>query len=204
MADEKSSSDIVDELKIKDFPTILILKTGEKRPIIFKEKIGYRNLFDWLNIYSEQFVAGGDAQAQESDKPWLEESVPELVAKSSQDICFAVSKALCVIIFAEEKPADEIRETIKDIRRSYANKLGRGLEYKFMWLDVNKQKEWVGKFEITSTPSFVILNPGRRKRFIKQEGEFTFEAMNTQMEKISGGDARFQALKPNELPKLDN
>ena len=202
MANKDNCDDLVHEYKVTNFPSIILVKSHEKKPYYYDKKIGYQNLFDWLNIYSEQFVSGGSNIMQE-DKPWLSESVPELNIKSANDICLGTQKTLCVVIFNKEKPGDEVIKAVKEVRREYQNNLGgRGFEYSFMWINSDTQTEWVEKFEITTTPSFVILNPGRRKRYIKEDTKLTYDTMFNQMEKISGGDARFKPLRPNETPQL--
>lgn len=34
------------------FPTILVVKPGQKKPIKFEEKVEYQELFEFLNRYS--------------------------------------------------------------------------------------------------------------------------------------------------------
>ena len=51
-------------------------------------------------------------------------------------------------------------------------------------------------------PKLIILNPGKRKRFLLHEGEITEKSIETTLDKILGGDARFKAIKGNKLPDL--
>jgi hypothetical protein len=48
----------------------------------------------------------------------------------------------------------------------------------------------------------VVLNPGKRKRFLLHEGEITEAAIEGTLDKILGGDARFKNIKGNKLPDL--
>ena len=41
----------------------------------------------------------------------------------------------------------------------------------------------------------VVLNPGKRKRFMLHEGEIAEKAIELTLDKILGGDARFKAIK---------
>lgn len=92
---------------------------------------------------------------------------------------------------------------MKDIRREYDNKLGgRSVSFKFMWLDTTTQAEWVTKFKAPTSASTVVLNTGRRKRYLLTEGVPSYDSLNGLLEKILGGDARFTPLRPNQLPKL--
>jgi hypothetical protein len=56
-----SSTDdiLVKRYRINDFPKIIIVKATERKPIPYKGNIKYHNIFEFLNIYSETFVAGG-------------------------------------------------------------------------------------------------------------------------------------------------
>ena len=50
----------------------------------------------------------------------------------------------------------------------------------------------------------IILNPGKRKRFLKHEGDISGKAIEQTLDKILGGDARFKTIKGNKLPALVN
>jgi len=156
-----------------------------------------------LNIHSEQFVpGGGNAADGPGDKPWLNEAVPELHGKSSDDVCFAHQKTLCVMLVHQGKPENSLIDTLKDVRREYENKLDRSVSFKFMWIDSQTQKEFTGAFK-ASSPSIIILNHGRRTRYLHVEGKPTYTSITSQLEKILGGDARFSPLR-TELPKLND
>lgn len=46
------------------------------------------------------------------------------------------------------------------------------------------------------------MNPGKRKRFLIHEGPITEAGIETTLDKILGGDARFKTIKGNALPAL--
>lgn len=48
----------------------------------------------------------------------------------------------------------------------------------------------------------MVLNPGKRKRFLLHEGEIDADGIQKTLDKILGGDARFKAIKGNKLPAL--
>lgn len=70
-----SDSILVDRYGIKKFPTVIVVKTGEKKPIFFTGKeFNFENLFEFLNIYSEVFVPGGGSSLDSSaTKSWMTE-----------------------------------------------------------------------------------------------------------------------------------
>lgn len=44
---------LTDKYAVKQFPTIMVIKTGEKKPILYKKKeFDFENIFEFLNIYS--------------------------------------------------------------------------------------------------------------------------------------------------------
>lgn len=96
-----------------------------------------------MNVYSEVYVPGGGASTDSAaTKQWLTEIVPELNMMSANDICLKQESILCVILLDSEKPARENIEAMKELHREFDNKIHRGLEYKFMWLNAEREKDW--------------------------------------------------------------
>ena len=171
----KESKDVFHKYNIKNTPKIIVLKTGDKKPAEYSGEITYAAIFDYLNVFSEQYVVGGGSSFDTAgSKPWLTEAIPELNSKSAKDICLGAEGVLCVIIFNKEKPSKTALDTVKEVRRQYDNKLDRGLKYNFMWLNSPSQKNWASFFGVTSLPTTVILNPGKRKRYLTIPGDLEF------------------------------
>jgi len=84
----KSQSDVVGKFSVKKFPSIILQKTGDRKPHIYDGPIKFKDIFEWCNIFSEQFVFGGGSSADGAGvAPWLNEAVPELNSKSAKDVC---------------------------------------------------------------------------------------------------------------------
>jgi hypothetical protein len=85
----RNSDDIlVGKYSIKKFPSLIVVKTGEKKPFVYSGKYDFSDLFEFLNIYSEVFVPGGGSSLDSSaTKQWMTETFPEFQFKSSKDIC---------------------------------------------------------------------------------------------------------------------
>ena len=68
-----TDSVLIGKYMVTSFPSVLVLKTGERRPIVYKEKtFDFRNLFEFLNVYSEVFVPGGGSSLDSSaTKQWM-------------------------------------------------------------------------------------------------------------------------------------
>lgn len=198
----KDQSDLITTYAIKKFPTILVLKSGLKRPAYFTKEPTFKNLFEFMNIWSEQFVPT-DQDTKTETKSWLFEPLPELTSKSAGDICLNLDKTLCVIIFAPVQPDAQTIENVKSLKAEFTSRMENALAYKFMWIDSKKQSHWVRDLQVDSSDkiSVRVLNPGRRKRYVKMEEAYSYDGVKRVLEKISGGDARFVNIN-RELPKL--
>ena len=193
----KESTEVVEHFGVSKYPTILIHKQGSKKPEVYKGEIKFQPLFDFLNIHSEQFVPKSSSNSNEEEKTWVYEILPELHAKSIDDICVGLTKTLCVILFAEEKPEKSMITAIKALKNRYEVGRDDALKFKFMWLNKTQHKEWSQQFKIDSSLQIqaAVLNPGRRKRFVLVEGEFSESSVSKMLERILGGDARFTRLR---------
>ena len=198
----KENTDLVQNYNVKKFPTVLVLKAGIKKPNLFTKEPTFKNLYEFMNIFSEQFVPT-DSETSTEAKSWLFEPVPELTSKSGNDICIGQDKTLCVILFTPQKPEGDILETLKSLKVDFTSRMEGSLSYKFMWINSKRQSHWVRDLGVDDTDALTVrvLNPGRRKRYVKMEEKFSFNAVTKVLEKISGGDARFININ-RDLPKL--
>lgn len=46
-----------------------------------------------------------------------------------------------------------------------------------MWLDVDTESNWEKLFKFEEYPALIILNPGRRKRYVLHEGGLDFASI---------------------------
>lgn len=202
-----SESSLVKKYKVKEFPSLYLVKPEEK-PRKYDGEINYLGISNFINVYSEIFDFGdsaGEPQESAASKPWMSEKLPELTDASSKDICFS-KKGLCVILFNKEKPSDALIDTLAAVREEFISNLdGRGPEFSFMWVDANLQDKFVTTFEITDFPSLIVLNAGKRKKYMSHpEEEVTHESLSSLLSTITGGNGRFKKVKGNELPPLQN
>ena len=192
-----TSTEVVDHFSVKKFPSILLHKQGLKKPLTYTGELKFQQLFDFLNIHSEQFVPKSSGNSNEEEKTWVYEILPELHARSVDDICVGTTKTLCVILFANEKPAKSMISEIKSLKNTYEVGRDDALKFKFMWLNKQQHKEWTEQFGIDTSIDVqaAVLNPGRRKRFVRIDGEFSEKSVSKMLERILGGDARFTRLR---------
>jgi len=54
-----SETALTKRYRVKEFPKIIVVKATERKPIPYKGALNYPDLFKFLNVYSETFVAGG-------------------------------------------------------------------------------------------------------------------------------------------------
>jgi len=73
-----------------------------------------------------------------------------------------------------------------------------------MWLDASAEPGFSGMFGLPEEdlPKVVILNPGKRKRFLVHDKSINENDISATMDKILGGDAKFTNIKGNELAAL--
>jgi|DEB0MinimDraft_12_1074336.scaffolds.fasta_scaffold61449_3 hypothetical protein len=93
---------------------------------------------------------------------------------------------------------------MKSVGEGFASKISRGISFYFSWIDATEESGFASTFDIPEAemPSIIVLNPGKRKRFLVHEGDITAEAIEKTLDKILGGDARFKTIKGNKLPEL--
>jgi len=199
----KNESDVVNKFNVKKFPSIVLSKTGDRKPHVYEGALKFKDIFDWANVHSEEFVYGGGSSAEGNGvAPWLNEAVPELHSKSSVDVCLGFEGALCVIMFSDEKPDKNTIDMLKDVRRVYDAKTDRAILFKFMWLNADKEVHWAQKFKHESNPAIYVMNPGRRKRYLTHEGDMSYDSLFNTLEKIVGGDGRFTMVQGNQVPEF--
>lgn len=74
-----------------------------------------------------------------------------------------------------------------------------------MRLDATAEPEFAGlfKLEADSLPAFVVLNPGKKKRFLVSQKEMSANGISETLDIILGGDARFTRIK-SDIPAFTN
>jgi len=74
-----------------------------------------------------------------------------------------------------------------------------------MWVDVNLHEEWAKTFEIEEFPQVIVLNHGKRKKFMAHKEELVTESsLSSLLNSIIGGNGRFKRIEGNKLPLLKN
>ena len=197
---------ITSKYKVKKFPKIMAIGT-DKKTKFYEGEMKYRSIMDFVNVYSETFFRVGEESTpnEEPKKPWMTEKFPEYTKESAGTLCFNVDGALCVLIINKEKPNDEIQNTMNSIQNWLNPKIGRGIKYKFGWLDSTKQNAIITSFGLNKGdgPKLVLINRGSRKRFHLYDGDITETNLQKLFDSLASGDLRFKAFKGNKIPELD-
>jgi hypothetical protein len=192
-----SEADLVKKYKVKEYPTILVIKTNEPKPIFYKGDIKYQQIFEFLNVYAETFVPGGDKL--NTNKPWLNEAVPELTSKSASDLALKTDGKLNVIYLSKEAPDDSVKDQITPLitNNKYEN-------YKYSWLNVDLEPQWAKLFnKVDEYPKIVVVSFGKRKKYVVHEYDLTTSGISSTLEKINNGDAHFITIK-GEVPTFQH
>ena len=94
-------------------------------------------------------------------------------------------------------------DRLNNVGQTFSSKISRGISFYFSWIDASTEPEFTSTFELEgSTPHVVVLNPGKRKRFLVHEGDLSEAAIALTLDKILGGDAKFKNIKGNTLAPL--
>lgn len=88
------------------------------------------------------------------------------------------------------------------VAQRFTSKISRGIQFIHSWLSAADEPEFAKVFAQEDLPKIVMLNPGKRKRFLVHEGDLTADGIETTFNKVLGGDARFKNIKGNKLPDL--
>lgn len=193
---------LLSKYKVKTFPAFVILKQGEKKPLVYTgDDFSYAALFEFINVYSETFVFEQTEEPVESraSKPWLSEPVPFLSKDSANDLCLKKDGVLCVIYAVPDAKqfSHDVVMAMLNTQDAFTSKIERGITFMFMRLDVSADPEFssIFNFEEGEVPGIVLLNPGKKKRYLKHEYEMTFDGLTQTLDKVLGGDARFKVVK---------
>lgn len=88
--------------------------------------------------------------------------------------------------------------------QAFASKISRGINFYFMWLDASAEPSFFKMFDVKgeNLPKVVILNPGKRKRYLVHEKGINELDISQTLDRILGGDAKFINIKGNNLAPL--
>merc|ERR1719189_408058 len=210
----EEDTEICSKFKIKKFPTV-IMQRGAKAETkeVYSGDMTFKPLMDWVNLHSESGMGdkvssagGGKEESVEEAKPWLVQEVPELTAKSHNDICFK-GEGLCVIYLKDGDLSQQETEMLTGLSKKFTSQLSdRGAKMKWMWMNLAVEAEYKKLFEPAVLPSAVVFNPHKRLRFTKldhgedNEVKGDEQSITNLLDKVLGGDARFKMVPGQKLP----
>merc|ERR1740120_339512 len=211
----EEDKDIIAKFKVKKFPTVM-MQRGAKAEIkeTYTGEMKFKPLMDWVNLHSESGMgdkmagAGGkEEESIEDAKPWLVQEVPELTAKSHNDVCFK-GEGLCVIYLKEGMITQDETDMLSGLSKKFTSQLSdRGAKMKWMWMNLQVETRYKDLFEPAMLPSAVVFNPHKRLRFTKLDHGEDNEVKGDQqgleklLDKVLGGDARFKMVPKQTLPE---
>jgi len=131
---------------------------------------------------------------------------PFLTKDSGNDVCLKKDGTLCVV-YVLPNAADSsnvVMDALDQVKSSFMSKIERGITFSFVRLDVSREPQFASMLtdNTSSLPMIAVLNPGKRKRYLKHEGGLSVAEITSTLDKILGGDAKFKAIKDNELKPL--
>ena len=208
----ETESALASKFKVKAYPAIFLIKSKDAPPQKYPSStdFSYQGIFEFINIYSETFVfkGGEDEVVSAATKPWMSEKLPLITQDSANDICLKKEGALCVVYVVKDQASkdQDVVNVLNEISQSISSKIQRGISFSFVLLDASQEPEFAGLFGIQAEelPKIVILNPGKRKRFLVHGQGLTEPEISQTLDKIQGGDAKFTNIKGNKLPELQS
>eukprot|EP00917_Polyrhabdina_sp_WS-2016_P028852 GHVP01061423.1.p1 GENE.GHVP01061423.1~~GHVP01061423.1.p1 ORF type:complete len:416 (+),score=82.91 GHVP01061423.1:1568-2815(+) len=195
------TSAIKKSLRVTEMPKLIVLREEKSAPEFFRGNVkNYLEMFEFLNIRSETFVKGGGFQeGLVSEKPWLDETFPEMTFLSVNDIC-KKKKSFCAILFTDS--ADKLSADEHNLLQKLTAKYSASGKFKFVWINGSKEINWSSAFKVNSLPEFVLLNQHKRLRFIKSPA--TYEDITETLDRFLNGDSRPRNLDPQKFPEFVN
>ena len=174
---KSSEKALCQRYKVTKFPTILVVKPGQKKPIKYEDKVEHKELFEFINRYQETFAMENLAADEEIalKKPWLSEAIPEMTSQSANDICYS-GEAVCVIAFSKPGADGKLEKSAYDILMHAKAKYASGnAKFSFMWVNFERESTYSKGLGVESQPAIIALRTGKRTRYAKSEGDFSSE-----------------------------
>lgn len=102
-------------------------------------------------------------------------SVPEMTKDSGNDICLKKDGTLCVILLVKDRASvsQKTLDEMDNASQKVTSKISRGIQFIHSWLSAADEPEFAKVFAQEDLPKVVMLNPGKRKRFLVHEGDIT-------------------------------
>jgi len=199
---KSSEKAVCQRYKVSKFPTILVVKPGQKKPIKYEDKIEHKELFEFINRYQETFAMENLAADEEIalKKPWLSEAIPEMTSQSANDICYS-GEAVCVIAFSKPGADGKLEKSAYDtLMQSKAKYATGNAKFAFMWVNFDRESSFSKSLGVESQPAIVALRTGKRTRYAKSENDFSSEGVSSFLDRVLGGDVQYKPLKDGPPP----
>ncbi|KAK1444602.1 hypothetical protein BgAZ_105080 [Babesia gibsoni] len=196
------NADLKSQYKVNKVPHLIVIKPDSKVDR-FSGTFDYQSMFEWLNVYSETFLLGSGYASPDGkgnkNKAWKFDQLPQLTLESHMDICFNKSHGFCVIYLSKGDIAAKERQMLLDLSAQYKGQFVG----KWMWMNVEVERDFANELQIPGKlPSVVIFNPKKRLRYFLFGGTdaVTKKDIESMLEKVLGGDARFTLVKGDKIP----
>ncbi len=200
----KTEEALVKKYKVTTFPSLVMIRRKNEKPMFYKGEMKFNTIFDFLNPYSEKFIKS-DVKARYKEeeqkllKPWLNEDLPELTKASAADVCYNTGK-LCVIYIDKKQPSEDTKALLKKLKDKYA----ADNKFSYMWLNAAQEKAFFKIFQVDESelPKVAFLNTGTLKRVLVHSGGINEADLMKTYESIYNADARFTRVPGKGLPEL--
>lgn len=94
-------------------------------------------------------------------------------------------------------------DALANLKSGFVAESASRIRFGFMRLDRSAEPEFAKILKLEGDePKIVVMNAGKRKRFLHHEGDMTADALQGTLQKILDGEGRFKTVKGNKLPPL--
>lgn len=102
---------------------------------------------------------------------------------SANDICLKKDGTLCVIYAVADKSKSDqaLVDSIDQLREQFTSKIERGITFSFMRLDATAEPAFFELFKLdaaTELPAIIVLNPGKKARFLVSQKELSADGIS--------------------------
>jgi len=86
---------------------------------------------------------------------------------------------LCVIYVVPSKAdaTNEVQDHLTNVKEDFVSKVTSGINFTFAKLDAGAEPAFAEILGLESLPALVVMNAGKRKRFLVHEGEMTSQSL---------------------------
>lgn len=98
-----------------------------------------------------------------------------------------------------------VMAALQEVKTGFVAATESRIRFSFMRLDASAEPAMIKSLNLVdAAPKLVVMNAGKRKRFLHHDGDMNAKDLQSTLEKILNGEGRFKTVKGNKLPPLES